>query len=400
MFESLSLLPPDPLLGLIQRYQQDTNPQKMDLGVGVYRDEKGQTPVLASVKEAEQWLLANEPSKAYVGPLGNVVFLDALGQILFGDAVPDASRLASIQTPGGCGALRVIAELLVKSRRDCRIWVSDPTWANHVPLLGGAGGQHGSVSIISYPYYDFGESRLNFDAMLAALQQAQAGDVVLLHACCHNPAGADLDKDQWLQVIELCAEKALVPLIDAAYQGFGDGLDADAYGVQLAVSRLPEVLVAVSCSKNFGLYRERVGAIYVLAEKPAQAEIISSHLKSITRGIYSMPPSHGASVVATILKSEALDLSWREELDHMRGRIQGVRSHLAGALRTATASARFDFIEREKGMFSFLGLTPEQVALLAEKHSIYMADSSRINLAGINDENLSYLVASLQGILD
>lgn len=396
MFENLHALQADPLLGLIEKFRLDPNPQKVDLGVGIYKDESGLTPVVSAVKQAEKIILETESSKAYVGPAGNAQFNQLMRKLIFSEQADQLEgRLAGFQTPGGCGALRVLAETLVVAKPGCRVWVSDPTWVNHVPLLGNAG-----IKLETYPYYDFATSTLRFDEMLSALEAAATGDVVLLHGCCHNPCGADFSEAQWQAVVELCDTKGLIPFIDMAYQGFGDDLDRDAYGVRLAASRLPELLVAVSCSKNFGLYRERVGAAFIVSENAQIAAALDSHMKSITRGIYSMPPSHGASVVAEILGSEALKSLWLKELADMRTRIQGLRAQLSSELRLATQSQRFDFIEGEKGMFSFLGVSQSQVAALASGYSIYMADSSRINVAGLSAANLGYVVDALVNVID
>lgn len=291
MFELLNPLPADPLLGLIEKYRADPNANKVDLGVGIYKNERGMTPVLDSVKAAEKQLLDTENSKAYVGPAGNLEFNELIAKLAFGDQYPTlADRIAGLQTPGGCGALRVLAETVMSTRDSCKVWVSDPTWVNHVPLLSSAG-----IELSTYPYYDFNGSTLRFDDMLECLDStARPQDVVLLHGCCHNPCGADLDQNQWRDIIDLCDRKGLIPFIDMAYQGFGDSLEQDAFGLRLAASRLPELMLAISCSKNFGLYRERVGAAFVLSESHAARLAVDSHLKSITRGIYSMPPSHGA----------------------------------------------------------------------------------------------------------
>ena len=395
MFEQLKALSPDPLLGLIKSYQQDSRPQKIDLGVGVYRDEQGFTPVLSCVKKAELQLLQSEDSKSYVGPMGNLAFVERMAELLLAEsAVSLRERWAGMQTPGGCGALRVLAETIVRAKPKARLWVSNPTWANHIPLLGTAG-----IIIEEYSYYNYQQHSIDFDGMLADLQRANAGDLVLLHGCCHNPSGADLTERQWQAVIELCQQKGLVPFIDMAYQGFGRSLDEDAYGVRLATATLPEVIVAVSCSKNFGLYRERVGAAFVLCANAAQQVAVNSHMANITRAMYSMPPSHGATVVADILADSQLRLEWHDELAVMRGRIQGLRSHLRLAMAEALGEDRFAFIESEQGMFSFLGLTPEQVERMAAEFAIYMAGSSRINLAGINQRNLSHLCQSLKAVL-
>ncbi len=390
MLENLQSLPADPLLGLIGRYTADKNPNKIDLGVGVYRDETGSTPVLACVKQAERFLLANETSKAYVGPAGNAVFIELLSRLVLADLYLSGSdRLAAVQTPGGCGALRILADISVRANPQARLFIGDPTWANHIPLLAGAG-----LSVEKYAYYDHASQQVNFDSMQAALNRAEPGDIILLHGCCHNPSGADLSEAQWVKVVEICRQRSLVPLIDIAYQGFGDGVEKDVFGARLAVAELPEVLIAVSCSKNFGLYRERVGAAIIAAQTPAKANAALSHLNSITRGLYSMPPSHGASVVATVLGSDELRDLWCEEVEQMRERIYVMRSSLVAQLGEIDGRS-FSFIERQKGMFSFLGIDSAQVKRLAENHAIYMADSSRANIAGLNQTNMRYFCDSL-----
>lgn len=394
MFSYLDALPADPLLGLIAAFKADPNPNKVDLGVGIYRDEGGETPVLAAVKKAEKILLENEPSKAYVGAVGNEAFNQRISQLALGGAYSAlGGRVKTIQTPGGCGALRVAAELMVRADKNAKLWVSNPTWANHVPLMGSAG-----LEIQEYRYYDYAGHRVEFEAMLEDLERAKEGDIVLLHGCCHNPSGADLSFEQWQLLLKLLQRKRLLPLVDMAYQGFGQNLDDDAYGARLLAANLPELLICVSCSKNFGLYRERVGAVIVIAETDEKASTAMSHLCSITRGIYSMPPSHGASIVAEILGSTELNAQWRAELQQMRSRIQGVRSGLKQGMAQKYGH-RFDFIEGEFGMFSFLGISPAEVERLAKEYSIYMAGSSRINLAGINPFNIEYCVDAFTEVI-
>ena len=394
MFDALAPLPADPLLNLITRFGADDRSDKVDLGVGVYRDAIGATPVLETVKVAEAWLLANESSKSYVGARGNLAFCGGLRELLFGTADIE-QRTAFIQTPGGCGALRVLAELAMATQRSPRIWVSNPTWANHIPLLGFAG-----LQIEHYPYYDAPSSQLDFDGMMTVLTQAERGDLVLLHASCHNPSGADLSQSQWGAVIALCAERGLVPLIDVAYQGFGEGLEADVYGLRLAAQQLDEVLVAVSCSKNFGLYRERVGAAFALVRDGKTAQAVNSHMVSTARGMYSMPPAHGASVVQHILQSDELRGRWEGELEGMRARILSMREALQEAFHARGLGARFAFIPQQRGMFSFLGISQTAVAELADKYAIYMADSSRINIAGLSAASVSYVADSVAQVLE
>ena len=396
MFAALQAYPPDPILRLIAEFRADPRPDKVDLGVGVYKDELGRTPIMAAVKAAEHRILEAEDSKAYIGPAGVPEFNAAIQRLVFGGGHPvlAASRAATVLTPGGCGALRVGAELLKRAAPDTTIWVSDPTWANHIPLLGNAG-----LRIREYPYYDRQSSSLRFDAMLTALAQAGAGDVVLLHGCCHNPCGADLDGEQWRAVAELAEQRGFLPFVDLAYQGLGDGLDADAAGLRLLAERVPELLVASSCSKNFGLYRERVGSLSVIAGNEPEASAAVSHVNNIVRGMYSMPPSHGGAIVAEILGDDALQQEWRAELDGMRERINGLRRLLNEKLRERNVARDFSFIERERGMFSFLGLSEAQVARLIADFGLYMVNSSRINVAGISQTNVDYVAAALAAVL-
>lgn len=397
MFETLKALPPDPILGLMAKFREDQRPHKLDLGVGVFRTEEGATPILATVKKAEAWLLKNEVTKTYVGPAGNMQFNTLMTDLALGAEHPanQSERLVLLQTPGGCGALRVAADFISSAKSQARIWTSDPTWANHVPLLGDAG-----IEIKIYRYYDYENHRICFTEMLEDLQQVQRGDYVLLHACCHNPCGADLSPAQWRQLAELSLEKGFIPFVDMAYQGFGDGLEEDAYGLRLLAEQVPELLVAISCSKNFGLYRERVGAVGVLCADAATAPVVSSHIMHIVRGIYSMPPSHGASIVEHILASDELSGEWKLELQAMRERISGMRQGLVKTMHAEGAGERFDFITAEKGMFSFLGLRQAQVARLAAEHAVYMVGSSRINVAGLNSNNLRPFCRAVLDVLD
>lgn len=396
MFEKLSLAPPDPLLGIIERFRRDTNPHKIDLGVGVYKDENNKTPVLNAVKAAETHLLADQQSKAYLGPSGDAVFTERMCHLALspGSAALGDQRIAALQTPGGCGALRVAAELTTLAKPTTRVWVSDPTWANHVPLLGDAG-----MEIATYPYYDYQRKSIRFESMMETLNKAAAGDMVLLHACCHNPCGADLNREQWQSVVALTVERGLIPFVDMAYQGFGHGLDEDAYGLRLVVERSPEAVFAISCSKNFGLYRDRVGVVGVLAKDQPGARAVMSNLAKIVRGIYSMPPDHGAAVVAHILGEPDLRRTWVAEVEAMSARIQDMRQALSEEMDARGFDGRFHFVRNEQGMFSFLGIDAGQVSNMAEKHGVYMADSSRINVAGLNHDNLEYFCEALSDVL-
>lgn len=396
MFTALNPLPADPILGLLAAYRLDPRDHKVDLGVGVYKDESGATPIVAAVTAAEIRLQQTETTKVYIGPTGVPEFNDAIRDLMFGATHPVLAdqRVRTVLTPGGCGALRVGAELLKRAAPATTIWVSDPTWANHMPLLGNAG-----LKLAQYPYYDQATSSLKFDAMMDTLAKVGSGDVVLLHGCCHNPCGADLNPEQWREVASLAQRNGFLPFVDLAYQGFGEGLDEDAYGVRLMAESVPEVLVASSCSKNFGLYRERVGSLSVVAATASAADTALTHVNSVVRGNYSMPPSHGGAIVAIILDDPELRASWVAELALMRDRINGLRALLVGKLAAAGAPRDFSFIQRERGMFSFLGISVQQVAKLREIHGIYMVDSSRINVAGISAANIDYVANAIVAVL-
>lgn len=396
MFHNLKNVTADPLLSLIRQFREDTNPQKIDLGVGVYKNEHGETPVLTCVKRAEIEWLNTEKTKSYVGPAGDLGFANAMTKLVFGEHHHEkiGHRIAALQTPGGCGALRALAELIKRSNEDACVWVSDPTWANHEPLLGGA-----RLRLKKYPYYCHETHRIRFDAMMETLSQVPSGDIILLHGCCHNPSGADLTPSQWMAIVQLMSQRGLIPLIDVAYQGFGVSLEEDAYGVRLAAEHLPEVLVAVSCSKNFGLYRERVGCAFTLAEDERQSALSLEYMMNSVRGIYSMPPSHGAAVVSTIMHSNDLKAMWHEELVQMSERIRWVRNEFIRVMNDSFHVDQFQFICEQKGMFSFLGISEHQVKLLASEYGIYMAHSSRISLAGLNPNNMDYFCSSLVKVL-
>lgn len=396
MFDVLPLLPADPILGLSQSFAKDTNPQKVDLGVGVYKNDSGQTPIMQAVLQAEKILIASQTTKAYTAPAGIAGANEVATQLIFGKDLLSQiqTRVRTIQTPGGCGALRVAAELIQRAKKGASLWVSTPTWANHVPLLGNAG-----LTLKEYPYYDYKNHAIDFAAMKNTLQSIPAGDLVLLHACCHNPSGADLSKSQWNELADLFLEKKLIPFIDMAYQGFGEGLDEDTYGIRLMASRLPEVIVVTSFSKNFGLYRERAGSLSILFADEKQADAGLSQLLSITRALYSMPPAHGAALIDIILHSQELTKIWEDELTLMRQRIANLRSDLVSHLNQLQQKQDFSFIANEKGMFSFLGLSVEQVHELKNKYSIYMTDTSRISVAGLTQNNLDYVARAVVSVL-
>lgn len=393
MFDKLEALPSDAILRLIAEYADDPREEKIDLGVGVYRNEAGETPVLDAVKQAERQLVETQQTKAYVGSGGDGGFNEAMQRLTFGEDVAH-QRVTTLQTPGGSGSLRVAAGLILRARPEATVWVSDPTWANHEPLLGGAG-----VNLKVYPYYDRGGCTIRFDEMMQALGKVPAGDIVLLHGSCHNPTGMDLSREQWQRVSELIAERKLVPFVDQAYQGFADGLDEDAYGVRLLAGKVPELLVSSSCSKNFGLYRDRVGTLSVVSSNPETAEIVRSQTHNIVRTMYSMPPDHGAAVVRIILTDTSLRETWETELGGMRDRLQSMRNLLVAALKREAPDRDFSHVERANGMFSFLGLAEDQVEVLKREAGVYMVGSSRINVAGITPGNVDYLAKSIASVL-
>ena len=395
MFDSLTPLPTDPILGLMAAYQQDTNPDKIDLGVGVYKDEQGHTPVMAAVKQAEAVRLRQENSKSYIGMAGSPGFNDKISHLLFGDAEALASgRIKTAHTPGGTGALRVAAEFLKRCNPSATIWVTTPTWANHISLFEAAG-----LSVAEFPYYDYDNKGLLFDDMMAALAQVEKGDIVLLHACCHNPSGMDLNRQQWQQFADLAVERGFTPLIDTAYQGFGQGLDDDAFGIRLLADKVDEMVVCSSCSKNFGLYRERIGAVSLMGRNAAQADVAFSVLLAVVRSIYSMPPAHGAAVVDIILSSQELTTLWQQELTTMRDRINGLRRLIVEKLAEKGVPGDFSFIRQQHGMFSFLGIDKDAIERLRQDYSIYIVGSSRVNVAGINHSNIDYFASAMAEVL-
>lgn len=396
MFEHVSRLDPDPILGVMAKFRADSSTQKVDLGVGVYRDLSGNTPILDCVRRAEQAVLASQTTKSYVSAAGREEFNAAVEELVLGTSHPArrAGRARTVQAPGGCGALRVGAELIRAAAPSATVYVSDPTWGNHVPLLGGSG-----LRMERYPYYDPVRHELKFDAMLERLNQAAAGDVVLVHACCHNPSGADLSPDQWRGLSEVLRLRRLVPFLDLAYQGLGDDLTIDVAGLREVAEHVPEMLIATSYSKNLGLYRERVGALTVISENTARADTVRSHVLQIARSIYSMPPDHGAAIAAHIFTDPALRQAWITELAAMRNRIHEMRLLLAQRLRAATGNDSFDFIAAQRGMFSLLGVSKDAVDRLRDDHHIYMTSDSRMNLAGIMPHNAAYVANAIVAVL-
>ena len=396
MFELLKAMPADPILGLLTQYRADSHPQKVDLGVGVYKDPQGHTPILACVKVAEQRRTDSEDTKVYIGPTGSPLFNQLMTELAFGKnhVALIANRIRTVSTPGGTGALRVAADFIKRCRPNAVLWVSDPTWANHTGLFEAAG-----ITVKTYPYYDYDTKSLKFEQMLAALNQVSKDDVVLLHACCHNPSGMDLTTEQWDEVISVTAKQGFTPLIDMAYQGFGDGVDEDAYGVRQMAAAVENMILRSSCSKNFGLYRERIGACSIIGKDAAQTDVAFSVLLYVVCCIYSMPPAHGAAIVETILADAELKQQWLDELAVMRNRINGNRSMLVNKLIENGVEQDFSFIAQQKGMFSFLGVNQTQVETLKSQHSIYMVGSSRISIAGISESNVDYLAKSIASIL-
>ena len=397
MFEKLNAIPPDPILGLIAAYAADPNPKRIDLGIGVYRDEAGNTPMLDCVVKAEKILLKTQTTKTYLGPRGVVGFNQAIGETILGkdNEVFKQNRVRTVQTPGGTGALRVAADLIKVARPEAELWASDPTWANHLALFPGAG-----VVMHSYPYFDAENSSLRFDDMTAALQQRGPGDVVLFHACCHNPCGVSPDPEQWQVIANIAGERGFTPMIDIAYMGFERGIEEDSLCIRLFAEQCPEVIFASSCSKNFAMYRERVGAISVIAGNAEKADAVESVIHNVTRKNYSMPPAHGPAVIDIILHSEELTAQWHVELTGMRNRINGLRKTLSDKIAAAGIERDFSFIQRQSGMFSFMGLTVEQVHRLRDEFAIYTVNSSRVNVASFNDGNMDYFIEALAVVLD
>lgn len=394
MFESIQAAPADPILGLTDAFRRDERPDKMNLGVGVYQDEAGRVPILQCVKQAEQQVYNREDSKGYL-PIGGIAEYGAqLRQLMLGDLAPSSERCATFHTPGGTGALRVAADFLHQVFPETTIWLSQPTWANHPAIFRSAG-----VPTQEYRYLRPDGKGIDFGGMCEDLQGARQGDVVLLHGCCHNPSGADLSPEQWVAVGQLCQHHGLTPLVDLAYQGFGSGLDADAAGLRALVEQQLELLLASSCSKNFSLYRERVGGLTIVTRPETTAAAAESRLKVAVRTNYSNPPSHGAAVVCQILADTTLRNLWHSELESMRQRIHDMRSQFADAMRDQTGSDRFDFVRDQRGMFSFSGLTPEQVDRLRDEHAIYMVRSGRMNVAGMTSASMSRLAKCVAAVL-
>jgi len=393
MLERLKPQPEDKIIQLMALFRDDPRPVKVDLGVGVYKDATGHTPVMRAVREAGKRLWDAETTKTYVALAGDPGFHAAMAGLVLGDAVP-ASRLAAAAAPGGTGALRIAFDLIHKTAPGASVWMSDPTWPNHPAIVADLG-----LKPASYRYFDNATGGVDFAGMLADIAAIPDGDMLLLHGCCHNPTGANLTPAQWDQLADVLAGRKLTVLIDIAYQGFGDGLEDDAYGTRLLARRLPELLIAASCSKNFGVYRERVGVLLAVVPEGADRATVQANLAMLNRLNYSFPPDHGARLVQTVLGSPDLTADWMAELEEVRLSMLGLRQQLADELRRLTNSDRFDFIARHRGMFSRLGLTPDQVARLRADHAIYMVGDSRINIAGLNKDSVPLLARAIAAVI-
>ncbi|WP_447762849.1 amino acid aminotransferase [Sphingopyxis panaciterrae] len=387
-FDLLAPQPADALLGLITLYRADSRLDKIDLGVGVFRDDDGQTPIMRAVKAAEAALFEVQTTKSYLGAEGDALYTELLAEIVFGDQA-SSERMSGVQTPGGTGALRLGAELLARANPDAKVWLGSPTWPNHAPIFAEAG-----LKTRNHRFYDHASAGVDFTGMLDDLRDARAGDVILLHGCCHNPTGASFSPDQWAALSNLCETRGLIPFIDLAYQGLGDGLAEDALATRTIFAQLPSAILAYSCDKNFGLYRERVGALWVQSGNRAIADRVRMNMLSLARSLWSMPPDHGAAVVRTILEDAALRADWVSELGSMRERLNGLRRLVAAA------HPRLSPIGVQRGMFAMLPIAPAVVAALREDHGIYMAGNGRINIAGLRAETVPIFTQALMPHID
>ncbi|MDG2381795.1 MAG: aspartate/tyrosine/aromatic aminotransferase [Pirellulaceae bacterium] len=396
MLDQLELAPPDAILGLTEAFNHDSNSNKINLSVGVYKNEQGVTPILPSVKEAERRILSEESTKSYLPISGLATYSQRVMELLFGadHGLLKAGRAVSVQTPGGTGALRVAADFIKTRLPTNKIWTSAPTWANHPNIFAAAG-----LEQDSYPYLDPATNGLNLEGMLACIDQMSAGDVILLHGCCHNPSGIDPTADQWKEIASRVQSRGLLPLVDFAYQGFSEGIEQDARGLHAICEQVAEVLIASSYSKNFGLYRERIGALTAVGGDSAAAAAALSHLKACIRCNYSNPPAHGAEIVQTILGDASLRQQWEAELTEMRDRINGMRDLFVKTMKEQAPDRNFEFIRTQRGMFSFSGLTKEQVTQLRDEDSIYIVGSGRINVAGITPANIDQLCSAISKVI-
>ena len=389
MFETLKAPPPDGILKLMQMYREDPRDGKIDLGVGVYKDANGLTPVMRAIKAAELTLWETQDTKVYTGLAGDPAFADALIDLVLNGTVA-RDTIAAVATPGGTGAVRQAFELIRMARPEARVFVSDPTWPNHISILG-----YLEMNVERYRYFDEETRGVDFEGMLADLKTAKAGDVVLLHGCCHNPTGANLNLTQWQAVVDVLLDTGAVPMVDIAYQGFGDGLEEDAAATRLVASSVPECLIAASCSKNFGIYRERTGLLMAISQNAAARKLHQDTLAFLNRQNYSFPPDHGARLVTMILTDDALRADWQAELEEVRLSMLDLRQQLADELQRLSGSDRFGFLAQHRGMFSRLGTTPDKVEAMREKNGIYMIADSRMNIAGLNAQTIPVLAKAI-----
>jgi len=389
MFDSLKAQPADKILALMAAYKADPRDTKIDLGVGVYKDATGLTPIMRSVKAAERQLWEVETTKSYTGLAGDAGFHDAMRDLILGDTV-SAANFAAAATPGGTGAIRQGLELIQMASPSATVWISAPTWPNHPSII-----KYLGMHMAEYRYFDAEARAVDFNGMLTDLSSAKPGDVVLLHGCCHNPTGANLNASQWQEVADLLIAKQLIPFVDIAYQGFGDGLEADAYGVRRLAKTQPEMLIAASCSKNFGVYRERVGLLMAVSKDATKTALNQQTLSHLNRQNFSFPPDHGARLVTMVLTDPALRADWAAELEEVRLGMLKLRKQLADTLRKRTGSDRFGFLAEHRGMFSRLGATPEQVEAMRVSHGIYMVGDSRMNIAGLNEASIPVLADAI-----
>ena len=393
VFEDFPLVPPDPILKLIVEHKNDSRANKIDLGVGVYRDATGNTPIMEVVKEAEHYLLDTQQSKAYIGLAGDADFNSAMQNLILDQNITD-DRFSTIQTAGGSTSLRVAIELIRKSSKDLTVWVSEPTWNNHIPILDSVG-----VKVAKYPYYDAVNNQLDFEGLIECLNKIPSGDIVLLHACCHNPTGMDPSPDQWKVITEVIVKRNIIPFIDNAYQGLANSLSEDAFAVKLMAGKVREMLIASSCSKNFGLYRDRAGTLTIVSENAKNNLHARSHILKIVRTMCSVPPDHGCAVVSHILNNDKLRNKWVIELNAVKNRLKEMRALLSQALNDRTTGFDSSHLIKANGMFSYLGVTAEQVQKMKNKHGVYMEGAGRINVAGITKKNVTILADAIVDVL-
>lgn len=389
MFSNLKTQPVDKIMQVMGKYRADPRPNKIDLGVGVYKNAEGVTPVMRAIKAAEHKLWETQDTKAYVGLVGDPAYSDAMIKLVLGDAVA-RENIGAAATPGGTGACRQAFEMIKMATPEARVFVSNPTWPNHISILNYVG-----LECVQYRYFDAETRGVDFDGMLADLEGLRAGDVVLLHGCCHNPTGTNLTLEQFQQVIDVMNAKGAVPMVDIAYQGFGDGLEEDAAATRLVASSVPECLIAASCSKNFGIYRERTGLLMCVSQDASKTALTQENLAFLNRQNYSFPPDHGARLVTMILTDDALRADWMAELEEVRLGMLGLRTQLAGELARLTNSDRFGFLAEHRGMFSLLGTGPDMVERMRETNAIYMIPDSRMNIAGLNSETVPLLAKAI-----